>query len=272
MPFVDVAGVQVHYVEHGPPEGRTVVLLHGYTPDHRLMTGCFEPVFANRQGWRRLYLDLPGMGRTTAPDHFASSDDVFATVLGAIDRLVPGHYALAGESYGGYLARGLVAAHRERVSGLALVCPMVAAPHADRDVPPHQVLVQDGFCAALPAGSEFAEVAVVQTEETYDRTQTEIVAGIELADDVALERIKKDWAGNFPKEPDGTTYCRPTLFLLGRQDSSTGYRDAWRLLDHYPRATFAVLDRAGHNAQIEQPELFAALVDEWLDRIGEASR
>lgn len=267
MPFVDAAGVRVHYVEHGPRDGRTVVLLHGFTPDHRLMTGCFEPVFTDRPGWRRLYLDLPGMGKTNAPEHFASSDDVFETVLAAIDHLAPGPYALAGESYGGYLARGLVAAHPERVSGLALICPMVIAPHAERDVPPHQVLVQDDFCASLPADSEFAEVAVVQTRETYQRTQAEIVTGIEIADDAALDRIKKDWAGSFPKEAEGTTYGRPTLFVLGRQDSSTGYRDAWALLDHYPRATVAVLDRAGHNAQIEQPELFGALVHEWLDRV-----
>jgi pimeloyl-ACP methyl ester carboxylesterase len=271
MPFVDAAGVQVHYTEHGPSEGRTVVLLHGFTPDHRLMTGCFEPVFACRPGWRRLYLDLPGMGRTSAPEHFASSDDVFETVLAAIDNLAPGPYVLAGESYGGYLARSLVAAHPERISGLALICPMVIAPHAERDVPLHQVLVQDEFCASLPADSEFAEVAVVQTKETYQRTQAEIVAGLEIADEAALDRIKQDWTGSLPKETDGTTYGRPTLFMLGRQDSSTGYRDAWALMDHYPRATVAVLDRAGHNAQIEQPELFGALVHEWLDRVEEGT-
>ena len=31
--------------------------------------------------------------------------------------------------------------------------------------------------------------------------------------------------------------------LLGRQDSSVGYKDAWSILDNYPRGTFAVLDR-----------------------------
>jgi hypothetical protein len=49
-----------------------------------------------------------------------------------------------------------------------------------------------------------------------------------------------------------------------------GYRDAWTILERYPRATFAVLDRAGHNLAIEQERLFAALVGEWLDRVEEA--
>ncbi|CAM02087.1 hypothetical protein SACE_2808 [Saccharopolyspora erythraea NRRL 2338] len=38
-------------------------------------------------------------------------------------------------------------------------------------------------------------------------------------------------------------------------------------MPHYPRASFAVLDVAGHNLPIEQPELFGALVLEWLDRV-----
>jgi hypothetical protein len=42
-------------------------------------------------------------------------------------------------------------------------------------------------------------------------------------------------------------------------------------LESYPRATFAVLDRAGYNLPIEQERLFAALVEEWLDRVEEAS-
>jgi pimeloyl-ACP methyl ester carboxylesterase len=59
------------------------------------------------------------------------------------------------------------------------------------------------------------------------------------------------------------------LILTGRQDASVGYAGAWRLLEHYPRATFAVLDRAGHGLPHEQVELLGALLGEWLDRVGE---
>ncbi|MFD2469254.1 alpha/beta fold hydrolase [Amycolatopsis silviterrae] len=50
----------MHYVEHG--SGTPVLAVHGWMPDHRLMTGCLEPVFARRPGFRRIYPDLPGMG------------------------------------------------------------------------------------------------------------------------------------------------------------------------------------------------------------------
>lgn len=64
-------------------------------------------------------------------------------------------------------------------------------------------------------------------------------------------------------------FHRPTLIVAGRQDSSVGYADAWRLVDRYPRATFAVLDRAGHALPHEQGPLLGALVEEWLDRVRE---
>jgi pimeloyl-ACP methyl ester carboxylesterase len=269
VPFVDAAGVEVHYVEHGPPAAEasgTAVLLHGFTPDHRLMTGCCEPVFAGDQGWRRIYLDLPGMGRTAAPPDLGSTDHVFEVVRTAVQRLVPeGRYVLVGESYGGYLARGLVAADLSRVAGLALICPMVVAEHERRDVPAHRVLVRDSFAEALPQGTEFDENTVRQTEQTYRRMQEQIVVGLDIADEPALDRIRETWAGTFALET--AVYGGPALFVLGRQDSVVGYRDAWRILESYPRATFAVLDLAGHNAQIEQPELFETLLGEWLGRV-----
>jgi len=47
-------------------------------------------------------------------------------------------------------------------------------------------------------------------------------------------------------------FLAPTLILTGRQDNICGYRDAWEVLELYPRATFAVLDRAGHILRGEQ--------------------
>src|SRR3954452_10934514 len=220
MPYVDADGVHVHYVEHGSPGAeRVLVLLHGFTADHRLMAGAFEPVLSARDGWRRIYLDLPGMGLTEAPDRIASTDDVYAVVRASIDALAPGRYAVAGQSYGGYLARGLVAEHRERVTGMALVCPMAAAEHADRDLPDHRVLHRDAFCDGLPRGTEFDNTTVIQTEEIHRRVEEEILAGTAVADVPVLERIRERWSGSFPREPEGTEFESPVLLFTGRQDS-----------------------------------------------------
>jgi pimeloyl-ACP methyl ester carboxylesterase len=259
----------LHHVEHGT--GTPVLALHGWSPDHRLMTGCLEPVFAVRPGFRRLYPDLPGMGATPAAG-VTGSDDVLASVRGFIDeQLGERPFLLVGESYGGYLARALVRDLPDRVLGLALICPMVRPDPAARRLPQHAVLATepgllDGVEPRLAA--EFAELAVVQTATTLRRYVEEIQPGLLAADEPALARIRAGYRLTAdPDDPELAPFTGPTLVLAGRQDASVGYLDQLELMPRFPRGTFAVLDLAGHNLQLEQPGLFAALVGEWLDRV-----
>jgi pimeloyl-ACP methyl ester carboxylesterase len=53
----------------------------------------------------------------------------------------------------------------------------------------------------------------------------------------------------------------------GRFDNRCGYRAAFEILEDYPLATYAVLDGAGHVAGLERPDLYRALVTDWLDRV-----
>jgi len=255
--------VRLHVVEEG--SGVPVLALHG----------CLEPFFARRPGYRRLYPDLPGMGRSPAPESIASSDDVLDAVQDLVDEAIgDAPFLLVGESYGGYLARGLVRARPEQVLGLALICPIgTAVEHAERTRPELRVLRPDpALVASLDPrlAREYTELAVVQSPETLRRFRDEIMAGLDLADRAALARIRRRWRLRTDPE-SGPAYDRPTLILAGRQDNSVGYVDQFALLPHYPRATFAVLDVAGHNLQIEQPGLFDALLGEWLDRVAAES-
>ena len=147
----------LHHVEHGT--GTPVLALHGWTPDHRQMEACLEPVLATRPGYRRLYPDLPGMGATPAAV-VAGSDDVLASVRRFVDeQLGDRPFLLVGQSYGGYLARALVGELGEQVVGLALICPVVVPETEDRMLPEHRVLraepgVLDGVEPTL--ATEFA--------------------------------------------------------------------------------------------------------------------
>lgn len=259
---------RLHFVTHGA--GIPVLAVHGWTCDHRLMTGSLEPVFTRRPGYRRLYPDLPGMGRSPAPEGIASSDDVLAALDGFIDEHIGTEpFLVAGASYGGYLSRAIACARPEQVLGLALICPIgVNVYRGAREVPPHTVLSADPelISSLSPAEADYTECAVVQDAETLQRFRAEVAPGLAAADAEALRRIQARW--ELSAEPDSTNgFERPTLIVTGRQDSSTGYADVYRLLDRYPRASFAVLDRAGHNLPIEQPRLFESLVEEWLDRV-----
>lgn len=267
MPYCRVQNADMYYEEVG--EGTPIVLVHGFTPDHRLMSGCMEPIFQERTGFRRIYLDLPGMGKTRDYERIANSDDMLEAVISLIDSLIPGQsYLIAGESYGGYLARGLIAKHKERVLGAAFICPMILPRKEDRTLPAHAILQQDdAFMDTLTAeeAADFASIQVVLNESNWVRYKQEIVSGCALADESFLDKIRQ--AYGFSYAIDTVPYEKPSLFIMGKQDSAVGYKDAYALLDNYPRGTFAALDKAGHNLQIEQPVVFNALVNEWLDRV-----
>jgi len=254
-------------------EGHPLLSLHGFSPDHRLMSGCMEPIFKYRSGWQRVYPDLPGMGRTPGKEWITNSDQVLDIVLEFIDQVIPGQrFVLAGESYGGYLARGIIYRRPEVVDGLLLICPMIIADHAKRSVPPHVTLVKDAaLLSSLEPGEreEFESLAVVQSQGIWERTRDEVIAGVSIADEDFLTRLQTN---GYPLSFDvdaAPPFEKPTLILVGRQDAIVGYQDAWEILENYPRGTFVVLDRAGHNLQIEQETLFNALVNEWLDRVEE---
>jgi len=153
--------VPVHYVEHG--EGAPVVALHGAGVDHREVMACLDPVFDALTGYRRIYLDLPGMGRTAAPETIRSADDVLDVLLAFIDGVVGDQPLLvAGHSAGGYYAQAIAGRRPEQAVGLALLCPLLAGIH---DVPAHEVIVSSGDIG----DDEFRDYFTVQTAETLDR-------------------------------------------------------------------------------------------------------
>ncbi|AHV95237.1 alpha/beta fold hydrolase [Paenibacillus sabinae] len=269
MPYCQTGKAELYYEDWG--EGRPIVMIHGFSPDHRLMSGCMEPVFRERKGWRRLYIDLPGMGKSRHYQDIRSSDEMLEAVLSFLDIMLPGEtYCLAGGSYGGYIVRGIIAERPEQVDGAALICPMIIPEKEDRKLPAHSAVYTDvNFVEKLTKEQrdDFSSIGVVLDEYTWNRYNEEILSGIRLADEDFLAAIKARYGFSFPVDQE--EFHKPGLLVTGRQDAVTGYIDAFSILNKYTRTSFAVLDRAGHNLQIEQPELFNALVQEWLNRVEE---
>jgi len=232
-------------------------MLHGFSLDHRVMTGCMEPILQQRGGWRRIYPDLPGMGKTLAGKSIANSDHMLDAVLEFIEAIIPNErFVLVGESYGAYLARGVACRKRAMVDGLLLICPCVIAEREKRNLPKHVTLVEDpALLSSLQSkeADDFKSIAVVQTPQTWKRYRDEIISGVKIADEAFLTKLQTEhYAFSFDLDCLLGVFERPSLILVGRQDASVGYGDAWSILEDYPRGTFAVLDRAGHNLQIEQ--------------------
>lgn len=263
-----IDGVEIFYECKG--SGFPLVMIHGYGLDHRVMTGCMEPILSHQSEFQRIYFDLPGMGRTKAPDWIQTSEDMLELVISFIKKILPNqHFALVGESFGCYLARGIAHRLQPMVKGMFLICPVVRFKRSARTVPELKVLEKDeALLADLPMvdAEEFQSCVVIQSRAVWNRFRADILSGIQLADFNLLERVR-DTEFSFDPEAFSKPFTKPVSILLGRFDNSVGYEDGMRLFGKYPRASLVVCDSAGHNLQIEQAVFFKAAVLEWLQRL-----
>ena len=267
---IKVRDIDMYYEEAG--SGRPLLMLHGSPGDHRQMTYDMEPLFQNRDGWRRVYPDLPGMGKTRGADWITHQDHMLDVTLEFMDAVAPGQrFAVAGASYGGYLARGIVYRRGGQLDGLMLDAPAIAPKDRKPSLPQHRVIHTDeAFLNALtPNEQTVREVAVAQSMLVLEAFRASILPGITIADHAFLKRLNQNYHFTFDVDQLTEPFPGPTIIMTGRFDHWCGYRDAYNILDNYPRGTFIVFDRAGHGLAREQQTLFRTLVSEWLDRVEE---
>jgi pimeloyl-ACP methyl ester carboxylesterase len=235
-------GITIHYEARG--RGRTLLMLHGSPGDHARAMAHVEPAFSSRKGWRRVYPDLPGHGRTPGADRIRDMDDYLEVVLEMVDELFGDTgFALGGISFGAYLALGIARKRPSRVEGLLLSVPEVN--HS-----PLEELRDQKF--STPS---------IQTPPRLVPDLPEYVEDTRWLEGLPFRDI------TVPLYRSSKPVQYPALFLFGRQDAPFRYRKYWRLLDDLPRATYAILDGAGHRLWTDRNRLACALLGDWLDRI-----
>lgn len=268
--FYFYKNIKIHYQTIG--SGKPVLMLHGLNCDLNLMKGCMENIFKNKKGYKRIYIDLLGMGKSESLPEYASSDKVLNILLAFIKDTISENFLLMGESYGGYLARGILSKMHSKIDGMVLLCPVVIPMHAKRDVPKNIIKFEDKKFMNTLNDTErkiFSKYSVIENKKVFQRYKNEILSGIKKCDYNFIDLLWKKYSFSFDvdKKIKKIKFDKPVLFMAGRQDICVGYRDLWKLLEDYPRATFSVIDMAGHNLQIEQPELFNSLIENFLIRI-----
>jgi pimeloyl-ACP methyl ester carboxylesterase len=256
-------------------EGMPVLMIHGFGIDRNVMIGCMEPVFKNRSGWKRIYFDLPGMGRTPAPHWLNNADQMLEAILAFVNKVIDyDSFLVVGESYGAYLARAIVKLISERLKGVLLICPVIIADRKRRDLPRRTIFVKDkSFLAGIEQTEYknlFERVLVVQDLKRWNRFTQDIIPGMRTKDRAFLAQFQKHgYSLSFDVDQLEHPFDRSSLIFSGRQDTSVGYRDSLKLVENFPRGTFAILDRAGHGLEVEQETVFNCLVNEWLNRVEE---
>jgi pimeloyl-ACP methyl ester carboxylesterase len=249
MPTIDRDGVDIHYETHG--SGPAVLLSHGYGATCRMWDGQVA-AFAGR--WRIITWDMRGHGQSGDPadpalySHALTVGDM-AAVLDAcgVETAVIG-----GLSLGGVMSLGFHIAHPERVRALVLCDtgpgfrnPDARAAWNERALARAQELEERGLDAARGGG---------ETRLGSHRS----ARGLAGAARGMLAQFDDSLIRSLP------AIRVPTLVLVGSEDRNfLGAADY--MTAKIAGARKAVVDGAGHAANLDRPKAFNAAVGEFLD-------
>ena len=154
-----------------------------------------------------------------------------------------------------------------------LICPLILSDYSKMDISRTNLkFMDDNFYEENKDDEDFKEFmknAVIVNEYTYERYKNEILCGLKIADSKFLNQLSRNY--RFPFDVDekvqNMRFDQPVTILCGRQDNSVGYRDLLKISEDYKRCSISVVDMAGHNLQIERPEIFNLELEDFLKRV-----
>lgn len=265
--YIHFDDLDLHYDIIG--EGTPILMIHGFGVDMNVMKGCMEPLFNKNRTYQRIYLDLPGMGRTKNRSLVYSADTILQVLMNFIEKVIGNQpFLLVGESYGGYLSRGILSKIPQSILGILFICPVIYPDSSQRILPTNSMKIENLELWRTLKKEEkmmFESEFFLFNKLTYERGVNEVLIGNQNADKDALKKISECYS--FSKWFVEPHFDGATTFLLGKQDSVVGYKDAFNLMENYKTATYIALNGAGHNFQIEAPCIFESMVSQWLDSI-----
>ncbi|MBX3532452.1 MAG: 3-oxoadipate enol-lactonase [Rhizobiaceae bacterium] len=260
MAFARVNGVVIHHAVRGRADGPTVVFSNSLGTDFRIWDAVTP---ALERDFRIVLYDKRGHGLSEATPQPYRLDDHVGDLEALLARLGVTRTAVVGLSVGGMIAQGLAARRPDLVSTLVLCDTAHKIGTAEMWNQRIATVNEKGIAAlAGPIMERWFTPA-------YRRTDNADFAGYTAM----LVRTDRDgYAGTCAalRDADLTESTRalkqPTLCLVGDQDGSTPQELVRSLSELIEGARFKIIDDAGHIPNIEQPEITAQLIGNFLRR------
>jgi 2-succinyl-6-hydroxy-2,4-cyclohexadiene-1-carboxylate synthase len=267
---IAVNGISLNVERSGDGSGPPLLLLHGFTRDHRE----WEPLLPCFDSYRTIRVDLIGHGKSDSPSDVTrySMADAVDDLMALLHHLDIERTALLGYSLGGRVALHLAAEAPELLWALVIES---ASPG-----------IEDlGARDARAAGDEQLALSIERdgVEAFVERWQSQSLFASQsrLAADV-LEWQKRQRLDNSARGlanslrgmgagaqeyllPRMAAIDVPALFIAGDLDEHYA-KLAARMASEVPAADCRIIEGAGHTTHLEQPEAFAAAAGEFLAR------
>jgi pimeloyl-ACP methyl ester carboxylesterase len=257
--FAPLDGYKVHYQSYGSGK-RTVVFLSGWGCDTTLWRNQ-APALASR--WRVLLVDLPGHGRSDAPEIRYTIALFTRAVAAVLDDAQVEKAAVVGHSMGGMVAYEFARQHPERTLALIWVDGAFGVP-----IQIHQQMADFKRHAQEFRGpdykakvTEFIEQLFVP--ETPAAVREEVRQSVLATPQHVLASAQEELAN--PATFEHALLDKPAFALLSSFWNPEQYIDIFK--KYLPRLEYELIDGVGHYPMLEKPAETNAFLARVLARL-----
>ncbi len=258
--FIMADGVALRVRDSGG-EGPAAVLLHGYLETMEIWD-AFIPLL---KGLRVLALDLPGHGVSEIKGEVHTMEFLARTVQAAMKAVGVEKYCVVGHSMGGYVALEVLRLFPDSLTGIVLLHST-----ANADSPEKLENRQREVDIVLAGKKELLARTLPATRyapENRRRLKDWIDEGFEMAtlmEDDGITAIIRGMAARCDNNATLEGSPVPQLFILGRHDELIPPSGAEQFAAAHPGAQTAWLEHSGHMGFIEEPELTARIITDFI--------
>jgi haloalkane dehalogenase len=277
----DSETVRMAYVDEGPRDARTALLLHGEPSWSYLYRKMIPVLLAG--GMRVVAPDLIGFGRSDKPD--SRDDYTYARHMQWLSDLVVNHLALEGivlfcQDWGGLLGLRLLAEHPDRFA--ATVASNTMLPTGDHD-PGDAFRAWRDYSQSTP---EFAVGKIVDGGSARSLSAEEVAAYDAPFPDDSFKAGARKFPALVPIAPDDpaapanraawevlSSLEQPFVCAFGDSDPITagGAAVLQKMIPGANGQPHETLEHVAHFCQEDAPERLAEIVLEVAARLGAAS-
>ena len=252
MATAQSAGAPIYYETSG--EGPALLFAHGAGGNAAIW---FQQTahFAGR--FNCIPFDHRGFARSPAPPSTLTAAQFRDDALAVLDAAGVDRAHVVAQSMGGYTALRLALDAPDRVASVTLSGTSGGLPNEQ----PSEAL------KALVSGNASSGIAATMARATKaDKPKMALYAAISAINTALSFANLADLVGDGgPSLADAGGIACPVLFVAGREDPLFPPSLLASYVPHFPNARITVVDDAGHSPYYEQPEVFNALLDKFLD-------
>ncbi|HTK09782.1 MAG TPA: alpha/beta fold hydrolase [Ktedonobacteraceae bacterium] len=249
-----INGIELAYDDHGI--GMPVIFLHAFPLNRTMWTGVTTALLAD-QRYRLVALDWRGFGESELGDTISSMELLADDLAALMDRLGMQAAVLCGLSMGGYVAFAFLRKYPQRVSGLILADTKPAADSEEARVAREDVarLAETQGPGAI-ADLQIPRLLAEQTRQQRPEVEIHVRRMIDAATPPGIAAASRGMAQRQDATALLATIQCPTLVIVGERDMLTPPGVAREYASQIAEARFAIIPRAGHLSNLEQPERF----------------